>query len=789
MPVVILAEKPDQGKKFATALAGKTPINKGGKYEFRSEIFGDTIVTWGIGHLVGLSLPDKYEWLPSKEKWDLMNVPFLPKEQELKYEVSKGKSQQFSVVKKCLENADMIIIATDPDREGENIAYNIFKLCKKSIFDKRIKRLWINSLVKSEIVKGFQNLREADETISFFKEANARQIADYLVGMNYTELFTLKLQEKGLAGIISLGRVQTPVNTLVVENDQAIKNFKSEKYKLIECETQDKKPKTIFRNSHEYFNMDELEIDTKKFGLDSASTGIIKSIEVAQKQTEPQKLFSLGGIQEYANTKWKYSSKKTNKVIQDLYDQGYLSYPRTDSELITTNEFEYLKNNLNRYKELLKLEISTPCLQPNKRFVNNDKVLEHYALIPTMEIPDLTKFKAEEKNIYEIIVKRACLMFAEPYKYENTKVVLDVNGYEFQASGNVPISLGWKQVDQNIEDQKEDNEDTMLPKFTEGEKLRIKVNFVEKVTKEPKRLTEGKLVGKTGLMAKLGLGTPATRSSIIDTLISREYIKIENTKVFPTPKGYLLWDLTKNKDLLIGKPENTAQWEKALNKIAKKQYTREEFLNNIYKYLDVTIYELKNSDFESIYLEKSKTQNIHEINGYTVEEKAKVFEISKSETGEKFVIFKNISNKIISMKIVEELLKNGRTKKAITGFKSKNNKKFSAVLVFDDSEYKVKMEFDNTPSSSSGAEKEFEIGEYSVKEKARVFEITEISSQEKFIVYKENSGKIITNAIIRDLLENGKTNKKITGFKSKTGKTYSAFLVFDKVSKRISKEF
>ncbi|HFN2520036.1 TPA: DNA topoisomerase, partial [Enterococcus faecium] len=438
MATVILAEKPDQAEKFAFALADKKIPKSGGKFEFQSEVFGDTIVTWGIGHLVGLSMPEKYEWLPNKEKWDLANLPFLPKMDELKYEVSKGKSQQFAVVKACLENADQIIIATDPDREGENIAYNIFKLCKQSIFKKPMKRLWINSLVKSEIIKGFKNLRNAEETISFFEEANARQIADYLVGMNYTELYTLKLQQKGLSGVVSLGRVQTPVNTLVVENDLSIKNFKSEKYKVIECHTVDREPKVIFKNSREYFNLDEFEADTKKYGLDSASIGIVKSVEKTLKQVEPQKLFSLGGIQEYANKKWKYSAKKTDKIIQSLYDRGYLSYPRTDSELITTNEFEYLKANLDVYKSVLGISIDTPCLEPKKRFVDNDKVLEHYALIPTMDIPDIANLTLDEKNIYEIVTRRACLMFAEPYKYENTKVTLDVNGLEFTTSGNVP---------------------------------------------------------------------------------------------------------------------------------------------------------------------------------------------------------------------------------------------------------------------------------------------------------------------------------------------------------------
>ena len=554
-----------------------------------------------------------------------------------------------------------------------------------------MKRLWINSLVKSEIIKGFKNLRNAEETISFFEEANARQIADYLVGMNYTELYTLKLQQKGLSGVVSLGRVQTPVNTLVVENDLSIKNFKSEKYKVIECHTVDREPKVIFKNSREYFNLDEFEADTKKYGLDSASIGIVKSVEKTLKQVEPQKLFSLGGIQEYANSRWKYPSKKTDKIIQSLYDRGYLSYPRTDSELITTSEFEYLKANLNAYKELLNINVETPCLEPNKRFVDNAKVLEHYALIPTTELPDISSFSTEERNIYEAVAKRACMMFAEPYKYENTKVVLDVNGLDFQTTGNVPISLGWKKVDKPVDDN--DNDDSKLPPFVEGEEVNISVKFIDKFTKEPKRLTEGKLVGKTGIMAKLGLGTPATRSSIVDTLQSRGYIKVENTKVYPTPKGYLLWDLTKNKDLLIGKPETTAQWEDFLGKIAKKSYTREDFLRNIYKYINVTVQELKETDFQSKFLNQSITQDFYEFGDYLVEEKEKIFVVRKKEDDSSFIIYKNNSGKTLTIDIIKELLEKGKTSKKITGFKSKENKKYDAYLIFDKDKKSISKSF------------------------------------------------------------------------------------------------
>lgn len=785
MTVVILAEKPDQGKKFATALAGKPVRDTGGKIEFKSEIFGDTIVTWGIGHLVGLSLPEKYNWLPNKEKWDLANLPFLPQINEMKYEVSKGKNKQFSTVKACLEQANEIIIATDPDREGENIAYNIFKLCKKSIFEKPMKRLWINSLQKSEIIKGFKNLREASETVSYFKEANARQIGDYLVGMNYTELFTLKLQERGLAGVVSVGRVQTPVNTIVVENDVAIKNFKPEKYKMVESHTTEKQPKVIFKNSHEYFDMNEFEVDTKKYGLDSTSKGIIKAIDITEKQTEPQKLFSLGGIQEYANARWKYPAKKTDEIIQGLYDNGFLSYPRTDSELITTSEFEYLKEHLEAYKGLLGLKIETPRLEPNKRFVDNAKVLEHYALIPTMELPNLANFSQEERNIYEIITKRACLMFAEPYKYKNTKVNLDVNGLEFQAIGNVPISLGWKQVDQNLDEQESD-EEVSLPEFTEGEVVAIDIKVIDKMTKEPKRLTEGKLVGKTGVMAKLGLGTPATRSSIIVTLQKREYIKIEGTKVYPTPKGYLLWDLTKNKDLLIGKPENTAQWEKFLSRIAKKEATREAFLDNIYKYINVTVSDLKGITFESQFLDQSVNQNLHEFGEYVINEKAKVYEVKKKSDDTNFIIFKNFAGKNLTLKIIEELLTNGRTKKVVKGMKSKAGKPFEAILKFNSELNKIEMEFEQKESSLANTN---EVTNYEIIEKGKVFEVTEKVSRNKFIIYKNNSGKNLTITIIKELLELGKTKKKIKGFKSAKNEPYEAFLVFDNESKRVTKAF
>lgn len=784
MSVVVLAEKPDQAKKFATAIKkGNSPLkNLGGKYEIDTDILGKTIVTWGIGHLVGLSMPEKYESRVNKEDFDLRNLPLLPDINDMFYEVQEGKGKQFKVVKECLENADEIIIATDPDREGENIAYNIFKLCKRNLFSKPMKRLWINSLTKGEIQRGFKNLRLAKETEPFYYEANARQIADYLVGMNFTELFTVKLRERTRKrDIYSLGRVQTPVNTLVVKNDLEIKSFKPQNYKVIECVAVDKSPKVTFKNKNEYFNEADYESDTKKYRLDNSSQGIIEKVEITNKEQLSPKLFSLGGIQKYANSKWKYPTGQTLKIIQSLYQEGYLSYPRTDCELITTDVFAYLRDNLEEYKALLGLTFNTVNQEPNKRYVNDEKVLEHYAIIPTNNLPDLNTLSEEQRNIYEVITKITCLMFCEAYKYENTKVTLNVNGLIFGASGNVPITLGWKEVEQ-LHEEEDESENITMPKFNEGEKINIKVNTIDKVTKEPSRLTEGKLVGKGGLMDKLNLGTPATRSSVIDTLLKRGYIRIEKTKVYPTPTGYLLYDLTK--DLLIGKPEMTAKWEEYLSKISKKEFTRENFLRNIHKFVGTVVDQLKEQPFKSEFLQASINQNIIEIGNYKVEEKAKVFEVKEKGSEELFVIFKSFNGKQLTRKIIEELLKDGKTKSKVKGLVSKENKKYEAYIVFDKTTKKVSTCFD------SEAEKEsVRIDKYEVVEKNKVFEIIDTETEEKFLFYKINSGKTITISIVKELLQKGKTADKIKGFLSKENKKYEAYLVFDEKAKKLSKSF
>lgn len=683
MKTVVLAEKPDQGKKYANALG---TVKRGkGYFEVKSDILsGEVIVTWGVGHLVGLAPMNKYG--EQYEKWNMNNLPFQPS--KMLYEVSSKTKDQFNNVKKQLETANQIIIATDPDREGENIAYSIFSKCSPKINSIPKKRLWINSMVEKEIQRGFQSLKDSKETYNYYKEAQTRQISDYLVGMNFTQFFTLMLQGKGLKGVYSLGRVQTPCNSLVVENDLSIKNFKEEIfYKLFGNVAKDGQ-NVKFTNDTKYKSKSDLMEAVNRHRLDQPIQTVIKSVKKELKERKAPKLFNLGGIQSYANKKWKYSLDQSLKIIQSLYQEGYLSYPRTDCDLITTNEFEYLKSNLESYKAAIGVSFNNGNMEARKEYVNNAKVLEHYAIIPTENIPDLSSLSESQRNIYQAVVRNTILMFADNYVYESTVVKVDVNGMEFTANGNVPKNAGWTNVEKPDVEEEEKGKPTTLPNFSEGEQVVFNPKTEEGKTTPPKRLTEASLGGKGGMMDKLGLGTPATRSSIIKTLIDREYIKVEKTKLYPTEKGKLLYDLTK--DNLLGRPEMTAKWEEYLQKIGSGAGSQEVFIKKINSFISQTLEKLKEQGVSDKGVQQVKQSNQLTIGNYAVIEEKKVYKCKSKNSDQQLLIFKEIQGKKISATTVKQLLEKGKSS-LLKGFISKKGRKFEAYLVLNDG--RVQFEF------------------------------------------------------------------------------------------------
>src|SRR5690625_3165325 len=454
MSIVILAEKANQGKDYADAF--KNSSRKGGFIEVNDDRFFNgekAFITWGFGHLVELAKPEEYkeEW----GKWNLNTLPILPKEYKFLVSSNSGVRKQFSVVKKLLNQATEIVVATDPDREGENIARSIIEQAGAS--NKPTKRLWINSPEIQEIERGFLNLKDGKDYESFYREAQTRQISDWLVGINGSRLYTLLLQKSGQQGVFSVGRVQSPALYQIYKMQTEIKDFKSKPFYETIGNSTVNNGDFVAKYDKKYDAKEDLIVFLDDYGVTTGENdGIIKSVEKMSKNTESPRLHSLSSLQTKANEKWKYIPSDTLKVVQSLYEKKLLSYPRTDTQFITDGEFAYLKEHLSNYKKYMDLGFDDVYTEPRKRYVDSSKVQEHYAIIPTRQIPNNTDLSQQELNIYHEVMLTTLAMFADDYHYEETKVQVDVNGVILHAKGNVPKVQGWKSlfVSSNEDDKK-----------------------------------------------------------------------------------------------------------------------------------------------------------------------------------------------------------------------------------------------------------------------------------------------------------------------------------------------
>lgn len=434
MKTVILAEKPSQAKAYADSFSKAT--RKDGYFEIQDRLFpGETVITYGFGHLVELDSPDMYD--ENWKQWSLGHLPIFPTHYH--YHVPKDKKKQFKVVKQQLQSADTIIIATDSDREGELIAWTIIQQAGAD-HGKIFKRLWINSLEKEAIYQGFQQLRDAEETYPKFEEAQARQIADWLIGMNGSPLYSLLLQQKGIPGSFSLGRVQTPTLYMIYQLQEKIRNFQKEPYF-------EGKAQVIAQNGAFDAKLDPNETQATQEAFEDylkekgvqlgKQPGTIHQVETEKKSAASPRLFSLSSLQSKMNQLMKASAKDTLESMQGLYEGKYLSYPRTDTPYITEGEYAYLLDHLDEYKHFLKAEaIPTPIHTPNSRYVNNKKVQEHYAIIPTKTVMTAAAFEQLsplQQAIYEQVLKTTVAMFAEKYTYEETTILTQVQQLQLKA--------------------------------------------------------------------------------------------------------------------------------------------------------------------------------------------------------------------------------------------------------------------------------------------------------------------------------------------------------------------
>ncbi|MFC7062039.1 type IA DNA topoisomerase [Halobacillus seohaensis] len=710
MTTVILAEKPSQAKAYAAAF--KHTKNKDGYIEVQDDrFFSKAFITYGFGHLTQLVEPRHYkeEW----KKWSLETLPILPKEYH--FEVPKDKKKQFTIVQNLLKQASEIIVATDPDREGENIARSIIQLAGQS--QKPTKRLWINSLEVGAIQEGFRHLKEGNEYLSLYKEAQTRQIGDWLVGMNGSRLYSLLLQKQGIRDSFSIGRVQTPTLYMIYQRKQEIEQFQPTPFFELFADVEVKEGVFQAKYEQRFSKKEDGQALMIQHDIKEENEAAIKKVDKKKKKTGSPKLHSLSSLQTKANRTWGDSPSDVLKTMQSLYEKKILSYPRTDTQHITENEFSYLTKHLQDYQKLAHVSFDPTYTKPRKKYVDRSKVQEHYAIIPTKKIPtvqELQSLTGRERRMYFEILFTTLAMFHDDYHYEETKVEVDINGVIFKATGKVEIEKGWRRLFQK---EKKDSQEEMpkLPLIQEGEKGRAHINLKEGETKPPKPYTEGQLItmmktagkalddeeAQATLKETEGIGTEATRANIIDTLKYQKYIDVRKNQVNVTSKGEMICQVVAK--TLLSSPEMTAKWEQFLEKIGKGSAQQQGFLDNIEKFvlhlIEKAPKEMTNHDFTSSIEQTQKEEHVASCpscNKGSLIDKGKFYGCNRYKEGCKQTLPKTFLKKKISPTNIKKLAQ-GKKTGLIKAMKGKSNKPFDAYLKLNQGQ--IELEFKNKSSN------------------------------------------------------------------------------------------
>ncbi|RIJ66911.1 type IA DNA topoisomerase [Rummeliibacillus sp. POC4] len=695
--ICILAEKPSQAKAYADAF--KVAKKTKNYIELQpSAIFpqGATI-TWGIGHLVELKQPADYK--PEWKRWSLNQLPMIPEKYE--FRVAKGKWDQFQEVKRLFKEADLLINACDVDREGSNIFYSILR--QTGVRNKPIQRLWINSLEVEEIRKGFTNLRDNQKDLLLYREAQTRQISDWLVGMNASRLYTMLLKEKGLNETMSIGRVQSPTVYMIYKRHMEIENFKPTNFYELTGDFLAEKGPYKGKASVKKDKREEAEAILMQAGIreDEPLPGTIKDVKKVRKAIKPPKLHSLSTLQAKANKIWKYSPAKVLEIVQSLYEKKLVSYPRSDCQFITDAEFGYLVERIPAYQKIIGQPFEVANARPQKRYVDSSKVEEHYAIIPTKTIPSEQKIAGlppMERNIYIEIVRNTMAMFHRDYLYEETTILTDVKSIEFKTTGKVELDKGFQGLWPVATKKKEE---PLLPPVQIQDIVESHIHIHEGTTQPPKPYTEGQLVqmmktcgkliedeGESDILKEVeGLGTEATRSGIIETIKRHGYIEVVKNIVNITDKGRVLCETIEGS--LLSSPSMTAKWETYLRKIGNGNGSQEAFLGSVSKFLhhliQVTPEKVAGTNIQAAIESAPSNEPIVECpichQGKIVARKS-FYGCSNYRAGCKFTVSKTIASKKLSPNQVKDLCQNGVTKE-MKGFKSKKGTSFSAKLKLD----------------------------------------------------------------------------------------------------------
>ena len=730
---LVIAEKPSVARDLAAALPGSFKQAK----EKTHLVGDDYVITWAVGHLVGLAEPDAYD--PKLKKWRYADLPIIPDEFKLVPNDERAAKQLRAIHKLMADpEIDLIVNACDAGREGELIFAYVYDTAKEDSIGahsaepsasarKPVQRLWLSSMTKRAISEAFEHLRDGEEMKPLEAAARSRSEADWVVGMNATRAASIRLRA-AFDGAVSLGRVQTPTLALVARREEEIRAFTPEPYWLVEARFEASESRGY---TGRYLGGKRLPAEADAAKIVEGATGQpgeITKLERKEERERPQLLYDLTSLQRHANTLYGFSARRTLAAAQRLYEEHKaLTYPRTNSRFLTGDMVPEIKptaelvGHTAQYRRASEYVTALDKL-PLERVVNDKKVQDHHAIIPTRSEHDIGRLGQDELKVYDLVAKRFLAIFHPEAVYDRTRVETTVAEHIFRTSGRRLVEPGWKGVYGAEADQPAGDDDSggdqLLPRLEQGEAVdTLSVESIRKETQPPRRFSDASLLGAMETAGKeveeaelreamkdSGIGTPATRASIIERLVDVGYIEREGRSLVATEKGIQVIRLLNEHKLTS--PELTGSWEHRLRQIERGEDTRPAFMGDIAKFTTETVQEL--DKLKGVRIERAKLGPCP-VCGREITENRKGFSCwSREDPGCGFVIWKKKAGKSLPVSVGKELIESlrasreagedpgvGRTAKPVTGFRSRSGRTFRAKLKLEQvEEGKWRVDFD-----------------------------------------------------------------------------------------------
>jgi DNA topoisomerase III len=719
---LVIAEKPSVGRDLARVLPGPFAKHEG-------FLEGpEHVISWAVGHLVQLAEPDEYD--PKFKRWRMADLPIVPERFKLVVRDERSK-KQMSVVTTQLRRSDVeeVINACDAGREGELIFAYLYEKAGSKL---PVRRLWLSSMTNAAMRDAFATLRPAEEMARLEQAARSRSEADWIVGMNATRAATIRLRSS-FDGAVSLGRVQTPTLALIARREEEIRAFIPEPYWLVDArfepsEDSARRYDGRFHAGAKPRLPTAAEADAIVAAV-AGGAGEITKVEKREVTEKPPMLYDLTSLQRDANTRFGFSARRTLGAAQRLYEEHKaLTYPRTSSRFLTTDMADEIKPTAElvgtraEYRDAAAYVTGLDVL-PLARVIDDSKVTDHHAIIPTRAEHPVEKMDRDDQRVYDMVVRRFLAAFHPEAVLENTRVETTVAEHVFRTRGKVLLVPGWRgvylagaEVEAAAEGPSEDDEaaDGVLPRLTEGEPSRtLEIESLAKETKPPRRYTDASLLGAMETAGKLvddealreamkdsGIGTPATRAAIIERLIDVGYVERDGRSLVASEKGLNVIRLLGEHALTS--PDLTGRWEHRLGRIESGEDSREQFMRDIAGFAKETI-EVLDATLKDVRIPRANLGPCA-VCGHSIVENRKGYSCwAREDPGCGFVIWKSKAGKTLPLTIARELIATGRTARPVTGFRGRSGRSFRARLaLMQTPEGRWRVEFDE-PWAREGA--------------------------------------------------------------------------------------